>query len=204
MLFYIMDKAYVDFKALFKFHQAQAFWVSRPKVNMKFITIEQMGIPTEQSGILEDSRIRVIGHKPSKLYPKDMRLIRLYNSVNDGIVNFISNNFEVSALEVANLYRHRWDIEVFFKWIKQNIVVKTLWGYSENAVKVHLWTAIIAYLTIAKIKTEYNSPYSITEVATLIRISALERTCLRELITKQGLSIISNQNVKDLSLFDNI
>ena len=133
-----------------------------------------------------------------------MRLIRLYNSVNDGIVNFISNNFEVSALEVANLYRHRWDIEVFFKWIKQNIVVKTLWGYSENAVKVHLWTAIIAYLTIAKIKTEYNSPYSITEVATLIRISALERTCLRELITKQDLSIISNQNVKDLSLFDNI
>ena len=204
MLFYIMDKAYVDFKALFKFHQAQAFWVSHPKVNMKFITIEQMGIPTEQSGILEDSRIRVIGHKSSKLYPKDMRLIRLYNSVNDGIVNFISNNFEVSALEVANLYRHRWDIEVFFKWIKQNIVVKTLWGYSENAVKVHLWTAIIAYLTIAKIKTEYNSPYSITEVATLIRISALERTCLRELITKQDLSIISNQNVKDLSLFDNI
>lgn len=202
--FYIMDKAYVDFKALFKFHQAQAFWVSRPKVNMKFITIEQMGIPTEQSGILEDSRIRVIGHKSSKLYPEDMRFIRLYDSVNDGIVDFISNNFEVSALEVANLYRHRWDIEVFFKWIKQNIVVKTLWGYSENAVKVHLWTAIIAYLTIAKIKTEYNSPYSITEVATLIRISALERTCLRELITKQDLSIISNQNVKDLSLFDNI
>ena len=204
MLFYIMDKAYVDFKALFKFHQAQAFWVSHPKVNMKFITIEQMGIPTEQSGILEDSRIRVIGHKSSKLYLEDMRFIRLYNSVNNGIVDFISNNFEVSALEVANLYRHRWDIEVFFKWIKQNIVVKTLWGYSENAVKVHLWTAIIAYLTIAKIKTEYNSPYSITEVATLIRISALERTCLRELITKQDLSIISNQNVKDLSLFDNI
>lgn len=202
--FYIMDKAYVDFKALFKFHQAQAFWVSRPKVNMKFIAIEQMGIPTEQSGILEDSRIRVIGHKSSKLYLEDMRFIRLYNSVNNGIVDFISNNFEVSALEVANLYRHRWDIEVFFKWIKQNIVVKTLWGYSENAVKVHLWTAIIAYLTIAKIKTEYNSPYSITEVATLIRISALERTCLRELITKQDLSIISNQNVKDLSLFDNI
>lgn len=190
--FYVMDKAYVDFKALFTFHQAQAFWVSRPKGNMKFITIEQMGIPTTQSGILEDSRIRVTGYKSSKLYPEDMRFIRLYDPINDDIVDFISNNFEVSALEIANLYRHRWDIEVFFKWLKQNIVVKNLWGYSENAAKVHLWSAIIAYLTIARIKAEYNSSYSITEVATLIRISALERTCLRELITKQDASIISN------------
>ena len=97
---------------------------------------------------------------------------------------------KISALEISNLYRHRWDIEVFFKWIKQNISVKTLWGYSENAVKVHLWTAIISYLTVARIKADYNSPYSITEVATLIRISAMERTDLRSLITKQDSSII--------------
>ena len=182
--FYVMDKAYVDFKALFRFHQAQAFWVSRPKENMKFETVEQMDISDVKSGVLEDSRIRVTGYNSSKLYPEDMRFVRVYDPDNDTIVDFISNNFEVSALEISNLYRHRWDIEVFFKWIKQNITVKTLWGYSENAVKIHLWAAIISYLTLARIKVACNSPYSITEVATLIRISALERTDLRSLITK--------------------
>ena len=202
--FYVMDKAYVDFKALFRFHQAQAFWVSRPKENMKFETVEQMDISDVKSGVLEDSRIRVTGYNSSKLYPEDMRFVRVYDPDNDTIVDFISNNFEVSALEISNLYRHRWDIEVFFKWIKQNITVKTLWGYSENAVKIHLWAAIISYLTVARIKIDSNSPYSITEVATLIRISALERTDLRSLITKLDSSIISNQNVKELSLFDDI
>ncbi len=202
--FYVMDKAYVDFKALFRFHQAQAFWVSRPKENMKFETVEQMDISDVKSGVLEDSRIRVTGYNSSKLYPEDMRFVRVYDPDNDTIVDFISNNFEVSALEISNLYRHRWDIAVFFKWIKQNITVKTLWGYSENAVKIHLWAAIISYLTLARIKVACNSPYSITEVATLIRISALERTDLRSLITKLDSSIISNQNVKELSLFDDI
>ena len=202
--FYVMDKAYVDFKALFRFHQAQAFWVSRPKENMKFETVEQMDISDVKSGVLEDSRIRVTGYNSSKLYPEAMRFVRVYDPDNDTIVDFISNNFEVSALEISNLYRHRWDIEVFFKWIKQNITVKTLWGYSENAVKIHLWAAIISYLTVARIKVDCNSPYSITEVATLIRISALERTDLRSLITKLDSSIISNQNVKELSLFDDI
>lgn len=202
--FYVMDKAYADFKALFRFHQAQAFWVSRPKENMKFDTVEQMDISDVKSDVLEDSRIRVTGYNSSKLYPEDMRFVRVYDPDNDTIVDFISNNFEVSALEISNLYRHRWDIEVFFKWIKQNITVKTLWGYSENAVKIHLWDAIISYLTVARIKVDCNSPYSITEVATLIRISALEKTDLRSLITKQGSSIISNQNVKELSLFDDI
>ena len=105
-------------------------------------------------------------------------------------------------MEITNLYRHRWDIEIFFKWIKQNITVKSLWGYSENAVKIHFWTAIISYLTVARIKADYNSPYSITEVVTLIRISALERTDLKELITKQDSSVIAKQNVEKLSLFD--
>ena len=103
---------------------------------------------------------------------------------------------------VVKLYREGWQIELFFKWIKQNIVVKNLWGYSENAVRTHLWVAIIAYLIIAKIKADYKSPYSITEVATLIRISALERVDLRDLITKPKDSIIQKQDVKELTLFD--
>jgi len=129
-----------------------------------------------------------------------MWFVRVYDPNNDTIVDFISNNSDVSALEISNLYRHRWDIEVFFKWIKQNIVGKNLWGFSENAVKVHLWTAIISYLTVARIKVDYKSLFSITEIATLIRISALERTELQTLLTKQDSSINSNQYVKELSL----
>lgn len=200
--FYVMDKAYVDLKALYAFHKAQAFWVSRPKENMQFATLEQMEITDAKSGILEDSRIKVTGYKSSKIYPENMRFVRIYDPENDTIVEFISNNFEVSAAEISNLYRHRWDIEVFFKWIKQNITVKNLWGYSENAVKIHLWTAIISYLMVARIKADYECPYSITEVATLIRISAMERTDLRSLLAKQDSLINSNQNVKERSLFD--
>lgn len=202
--FYVMDKAYVDLEALYRFHRAEAFWVTRPKGNMKFITKEQFNLTEENPHILEDARIHVTGYKSKKLYPEDMRFIRIYDPENDDIIEFISNNFEVSASEIANLYRHRWDIEIFFKWIKQNITVKTLWGYSENAVKIHLWSAIISYLTIARIKAEYNSPYSITDVATLIRISSLEKTDLQSLISKTNSTIISNQNVKVLSLFEDI
>ena len=115
---------------------------------------------------------------------------------------FITNNFEISALEVANLYRHRWDVEVFFKWVKQNIVVKTLWGYSQNAVCTHLWVAVIAYLLIAKIKKDTKSPYSITEVETLVRVSALERTPLVDLITKSPVS--SNHQSNELLLFNDM
>lgn len=118
------------------------------------------------------------------------------------LITFITNNFDFNPLEIANIYRHRWDIEVFFKWIKQNITIKSLWGYSENAVKTHLWVAIIAYLLLAKIKADTASTYTITEVATLVRLSALEKTSLRDLLTKPNDFLRSNQNVKEPSIFD--
>ena len=131
-----MDKAYVDFEALFTFHQVKSFWVSRPKGNMRFATLKQMEITDSKSRILEGSHIRL--YKSSRLYPDNMRFIRVYDQDNDDIIELISNNFEVGATEISALHRHRWSIELFFKWIKQNITVKTLWGHSENAVKVHL------------------------------------------------------------------
>lgn len=204
LAFYMMDKAYVDFEALYRFHEAGAFWICRPKDNMRYEVVGHRDDFDTATGIIADFTIRFITPKSRKLYPEPVRMVVYYDKETGNEVIFITNNFEISALEVANLYRHRWDIEVFFKWIKQNIVVKTLWGYSENAVKTHLWVAIIAYLIIAKVKAACKSPYSITEVATLIRISALERTSLRELITKPNLSVILNQSVKEPTLFDNL
>lgn len=199
---YIMDKAYVDFKALFRFHKAKAYWVSRPKDNMRYEIIGHREDFSREDNILGDFTIRLTSSKSKRLYPEPIRAVCCYDEDSNDEIVFITNNFEISALEVACLYRHRWDIEVFFKWVKQNIVVKTLWGYSENAVRTHLWGAVIAYLIIAKIKAACNSPYSITEVATLIRVSALERTSLRELLTKPNNSVSLNQSVKELSLFD--
>ena len=202
LAFYIMDKAYVDFLALYRFHTAGAYWISRPKDNMRYEVIEHQHNFDSNTGINGDFTIKLTTSKSKKLYPEPIRMVSYHDSETGNNVEFITNNFEINALEVANLYRHRWDIEVFFKWIKQNIVVKTLWGYSENAVKTHLWIAIIAYLIIARIKADYHSPYSITEVATLIRVSALERVDLRNLIIKPKDSIIQKQNVKEQSLFD--
>ena len=202
LAFYIMDKTYVDFLALYRFHTAGAYWISRPKDNMRYEVIEHRHNFDSNTGINGDFTIKLTTSKSQKLYPEPIRMVSYHDSETGNNVEFITNNFEINALEVANLYRHRWDIEVFFKWIKQNIVVKTLWGYSENAVKTHLWVAIIAYLIIARIKADYHSPYSITEVATLIRISALERVDLRNIITKPKDSIIQKQNIKELSLFD--
>ena len=199
---YIMDKAYVDFKALFRFHKAKAYWVSRPKDNMRYEIIGHREDFSREDNILGDFTIRLTTSKSKRLYPEPIRAVCCYDEDSNDEIVFITNNFEISALEVACLYRHRWDIEVFFKWVKQNIVVKTLWGYSENAVRTHLWGAVIAYLIIAKIKAVCNSPYSITVVATLIRVSALERTSLRELLTKPNNSVSLNQSVKELSLFD--
>ena len=184
LAFYIMDKASVDFLALYRFHTAGAYWISRPKNNMRYEVIEHRHNFDSNTGINGDFTIKLTTSKSKKLYPEPIRIVSYHDSETGNNVEFITNNFEINALEVANLYRHRWDIEVFFKWIKQNIVVKTLWGYSENAVKTHLWVAIIAYLIIARIKADYHSPYSITEVATLIRISALGRVDLRNIITK--------------------
>lgn len=201
LAFYIGDKAYVDFDALFRFHKAGAYWISRPKENMRYEVVSQRNDFDPDSGVISDLTIRLVGHKSKKLYPEPIRLVRYRDSETGNDIDFITNNFEISALEVACLYRHRWDIEVFFKWIKQNIVVKTLWGYSENAVRIHLWVAITAYLTIAHIKADLKSPYSITEVATLIRVSALEKISLGDLINKPSDSSIQNQNVNELSLF---
>lgn len=157
-----------------------------------------------EDGIRGDFTIRLTQGKANALYPEPFRAVCCYDEETGDEIVFITNNFEISAMEVAILYRHRWDIEVFFKWIKQNIVVKTLWGDSENAIRIHLWVAVIAYLLVARIKADTKSPYTITEVATLIRVSAFEKTSLRELITKPRTFVNFNQNVKELPLFNDM
>lgn len=202
---YTADRAYVDLEQMWRMQLTGAFFVMRPKSSMCFEFISELNNESYGSNIKGDYIVSMKHAKSRRLYPGDLRMVKALDIETGEIITFITNNLEFSPLEIANIYRHRWDIEVFFKWIKQNITIKSLWGYSENAVKTHLWVAIIAYLLLARIKAEMKTSYSITEVATLIRVSALERTDLRDLLTETLYSNSSNQNVKDqLNLFDNL
>lgn len=155
---------------------------------------------------MEDLLIRLTGNKSSKLYPKEFRLIKYCDFETGEGLSFITNvtdQLDLNGLETSNMYRHRWDIECFFKLIKQNLTIKHLWGCSVNAVRTHLWVAICSYLLLARVKAIYNSPYSITEIATLVSVSALAKTDLKELVTEPQ-PLIQNQNVNELTLFKKI
>lgn len=195
---YTMDKAYVDLTALNKMDSIGAYFVTRAKSVMRYRIIETMD--TNEDDILADQLVMLTGHKSSRLYPKPLRIVQYRDAETNEELTFISNNMDISALDIANIYRNRWQIEVFFKWIKQNMTVKRTWGYSENAVRIHLWTAIISYLLMAKIKANLQTEYSITEVARILGVSAFAKTPIRELLAKDQ-PTIENQNVKELKLF---
>ncbi len=200
---YTMDKAYVDFEALERINSNGGFFVTRAKENMKYeITSTNFNID-QSTGLMEDHMIRLTGYKSKKLYPKELRLIKFCDSETGGLLTFISNiidQLELNRLEIANIYRHKWDIESFFKLIKQNLTVKHLLGCSENAVKTHLWITICSYLLLARIKAMYDSPYSITEIGTLVRVFALVKTDIQKLVTEPQ-PLILNQDVKEPKLF---
>ena len=195
---YTMDKAYVDLAALNKMDSIGAYFVTRAKAVMRYRIVETMD--SNEDGILADQLVMLTGHKSSRLYPKQLRMVQYRDAETNEKLTFISNNMDISALDIANIYRNRWQIEVFFKWIKQNMTVKRMWGYSENAVRIHLWTAIISYLLMAKIKANLQTEYSITEVARILGVSAFAKTPIRELL-RSGQSTIENQNVKEQKLF---
>lgn len=199
---YVMDKAYVDFEALYRIHANNAYFVTRAKKNMKYEVIETNYNIDETTGLRGDYTIKLTGYKVKRFYPEAFRLVKYYDCENDEEFDFITNNLDIKALDVTDIYRNRWQIETFFKWIKGNLIIKTLWGHSENAVKIHLWVAVITYLLVSIIRAKINSPYTITEVETLLRNSTFERMNLRDLLTKPAEDFLDqNQNVKELSLF---
>lgn len=146
-----------------------------------------------------DKTVLLAGYKSSKLYPEPLRLVEYYDDQNKILLTFLSNNHEVSALEIANLYSNRWQIETFFKWIKQNLTIKKLWGQSENAFNIHIWVAICTYLIVARVKHEIKSNLSIYEIVQILGISVFDKTPLNEILTEYQ----TNQNDKEqLNLFN--
>lgn len=190
---YLMDRAYVDFEALYRIHRAGAFFITRAKANMNCSVIEQSHNIDLTTGLRGDKRIVLNGHKSRRMYPEPLRLVEYYDRQSNARLSFLTNNEEVSALEVAELYRNRWQIEIFFKWIKQNLTIKKLWGHSKNAVKTHVWIAICTYLIVAKVKHSLGSRLSIYEIIQILGVSAMDKTPLLELLTERQ----SNQNINE-------
>ena len=187
---YLMDKAYIDFASLYRMNKANAFFVTRAKVTMDYRVLENNFNLDETTGLRSDRTIKLKGPKSKQLYPDTLRMVEYYDDEKDLLLTFISNNFEVSSLEIARLYRNRWQIEVFFKWIKQNLTIKTLWGHSENAVKVHVWIAICTYLIVAQVKYALKSTLSIYEIMQILGISVFDKTPVKELLTESQIDQI--------------
>jgi hypothetical protein len=198
---YIMDKAYVDFKALYRINTFEAYFVTRAKSTLKYKIIEQNFNIDESTGLRADKIIELTIVKSKKLYPEKLRLIEYYDTEKDNYLIFMTNNFEVSALEVSYIYKNRWQIETFFKWIKQNLVIKKLWGHSQNAVKIHIWTAICTYLIVAYVKKSVKSELSIYQIMQILSISAFDKTPISQLLN----DFQNNQNVNEqqYKIFDN-
>jgi len=181
---YLMDKAYVDFVALNRMHQAGAFFITRAKVTLDYHICQRNYNIDETSGLRRDCTIKLNGQKSKKLYPEELRLVEYYDDEKDELLVFLTNNIEASALEIARLYRNRWQIEIFFKWIKQNLTIKKLWGHSENAVHIHIWVAICTYLIVAHVKHTLKSSLSIYEIMQILGISSFDKSSIKELLTE--------------------
>jgi hypothetical protein len=190
--FYVLDRGYVDFKRLYKIHKANAYFVTRAKYNFNFKWQKSMKC-NRKKGVICDQLILLSGYYARKNYPEKIRRIKYYDEETDKIFVFITNNFELSALDIALLYKYRWRVELFFKWIKQHLKILTFWGTSENAVKIQVYIAILTYTLVAIIKNKLQSKLSTYEILQILSISLLDKTPVKELINKPY-----HQNVKEL------
>jgi IS4 transposase len=153
--FYIVDKGYYDFERLYKINQAKAFFIIRAKKNLKFKRVYSRPVD-KSTGLRCDQTIKLTGTKTAVAYPEKLRRVKFYDKDKPKTYEYLTNNFELDALVVTMLYKNRWQIELFFKWIKQHLKIKKFWGYSENAVKTQIWIAVCTYLIIAILKKRLN------------------------------------------------
>ena len=199
--FYIMDRAYLDFERLYHLHQQRAFFISRAKSNFKFKRRYSHDVE-KSTGVQCDQTIVLTTHYPAKKYPEPLRRIRFYDMQRHKRLIFITNNFELPANTIAALYKCRWHIENFFKWIKQHLRIKSFFGTSENAVKVQIWTAVSTYLLVAIMKKELMLEQSLYTILQVLSLSLFEKMPILQAFRKEYVPVEYNQRYKQLTLFD--
>ena len=199
--FYMMDRGYIDFARLYAMTQRLAFFVTRAKRNIDYSRRESRAVD-KSTGLRSDQTIVLQGPKTAHLYPTPLRRIAFYDEEHQRRLVFLTNNFDLPALTIAQLYRCRWRVELFFKWIKQNLRIKVFYGNSVNAVKTQVWIAISVYVLVAILKRELKIDRSLTEILQILSVTPFEKTPIF-----QALSTISVPNSESpcsnqVSLFD--
>ena len=198
--FYIMDRAYLDFQRLFNLHQERAFFVTRAKSNFK-CKRRYSNTVDKTTGVQCDQTVMLTTHYPAQHYPEPLRRIRFYDAERQKRLVFLTNNFLLPPETIAQLYKARWRIELFFKWIKQHLRIKSFYGISENAVKTQIWTAISTYLLVAILKKEFRLEPSLYTILQVLSVSLLEKTPILEALSQKHVPIQTQQCSKQLSLF---
>ena len=179
--FYIMDRGYIDYKRLHNIHESFAYFVIRAKKIMSFIVLKSKKVD-KSNGLRCDQIIRFKSKTSKEKYPSSLRRIKFYDeSMNRNFV-FLTNNIEISAITVTLLYKKRWKIELFFKWVKQHLIIKKFWGRNENAVKTQIWVAVCNFALVSIIKKTLNLKYSTYEILEILSDSLFEETALNQLL----------------------
>lgn len=198
--FYVFDKAYVDFARLHRLHCAGAFFVTRAKRKMDFGVRRRRPV-SPGTGITRDRLIRLRGPKSRRLYPDTLRLIRYADPESGKRLTFLTNNLVSPAATVALLYRKRWRIELFFKWVKQHLHIKAFFGTTPNAVKTQLWAAVIVFVLVVKLKHQYQLIQEANEILQILSVTILEKTPVFELFSEVRSQSARDENANQLSLF---
>jgi Domain of unknown function (DUF4372)/Transposase DDE domain len=199
--FYVMDRGYVDYRRLYRIHLCNAFFVTRAKDNMNYRRLYSHPVD-KTKGVIYDQTIRLNGHYAAKDYPDKIRRIKFYDEQTGKVLIFLTNNFHLAATEIAALYKHRWKIELFFKWIKQHLKIKSFWGHSENAVKTQVWIAVSVYVLVAIAKKKFMLQQSLYEILQILSISIFERMPVNQLFQQTQLQYFKEQNHNQLNMFD--
>jgi IS4 transposase len=198
--FYIMDRGFLDFSRLHSVTRASAFFVIRAKSNLKCRRLYSHPVD-KSTGVVCDQSIRLTVPKSAGDYPDKLRRVRYYDTETDKTLMFLTNNFLLPAITVAQLYKQRWQVELFFKWIKQNLRIKSFYGTSENAVKTQIWIAISVYLIVAIIKKRLNLQESLYTILQVLSVSLFERTPMFQLLTFYDYTNDTDNSSNQLNLF---
>ncbi|MCL2000613.1 MAG: IS4 family transposase [Planctomycetes bacterium] len=198
--FYLFDRAYVDYKRLFRLHQSGAFFVTRAKRRMRFSVVESRSVD-KNTGLRCDQNIRLTGTTSATDYPERLRRIKYRDPETGKTLVFLTNNFLLPAEVVAQLYKQRWQVELFFKWIKQHLRIKNFYGYSENAVRTQLWIAVSVYCLLAIIKKELKADRDLHEIQEILKVSVFQKMPIYQAFSKDRPKPESEHPYKQLSLF---
>ena len=198
---YILDRAYGDFARLYRIHQSSAFFVIRAKGNFRFERLYSR--PVDKSEGVQCDQIIVLHHFYAKKdYPEKLRRIRFYDTEQNRRLVFLTNNFSLPALTIAKIYKCRWQIELFFKWIKQHLRIKAFYGTSENAVKTQIWTAISVYVLVAIVKKQLHLERSLYTILQILSVTLFEKTPILQALSSIDYEDQGGQFHNQLNLFD--